>query len=501
MNALLSAALAGLALFGGAAHAAVPAEVSFSGRLSDPGSHNPVSGPTASLTFRLYDALTGGSLVWSEGPRSVAVDNGAFEARLGAVNPLTAADVSGPVWLEVEADGETLTPRHPLAASPYALRAGLADSLEPGSTNYVQNRTTLQAGAVVYAASGSVAGTLTVYGLVHAAGDLRVSGFLRPGPGAAAVTTAAGLWDAADFDPATLLPNASVDSASVTKRGPAVNAPGGLVRLNGSAFVPSPQLDPADVTQEGNAFNGASQLLQLDGAGLVPNARVDASSVVKRGVGGLLHDYLLDPASVTLQGNTFNAAGRPLLLDGAGLVANAQLDASSVVKRGAAGFLQNYQLDPASVTLRANTFNAANRLAKLDSGAGLAAPGTGNAVYAVVTSSSLNVTGTGAKIREQGVDLVPKGAVILWPNAACPAGWSEATEFRGYMPLGNCVGCTVGTTGGAAFTSDAQALQHDHNVGAADPDLAGYRPSGTLRTTSVTTTMPYLQLLFCRKDT
>lgn len=489
------------ALCAAGAGAAVPDTVNFSGRLSDPGTGNPVAGPTAALTFRLYDALSGGTLVWSEGPRSVAVDNGAFEARLGEVNPLSPSDVSGPRWLEVEADGETLTPRRPLAASAYALRAGLADSLEPGSTGYVQNRATLQSGAVVHAASGSVAGTLTVYGLVHAAGDLRVSGFLRPGPAAGAVTTAGGLWNAAALDPGTLLPNAAVDAASVTKRGAAVNAPGGLVRLNGSAFVPSPQLDPADVTQEGNTFNGASQLLQLDGAGLVPDDRLDASSVVKRGVGGLLHNYLLDPASVTLQGNSFNAANRLLLLDGAGLVANAQLDASSVVKRAASGFVHDYQLDLTSVTMRANTFNSANRLAKLDSGAGLAAPGTGAAVYSVVTSSSVNVAGSGAKIREQGVDLVPKGAVILWPDAACPAGWSEATEFRGYAPLGDCVGCTVGTTGGTAFTADAQAVQHDHNVGGADPDGVGYRSGSTLRTNSATTTMPYLQLLFCRKDT
>lgn len=482
--------------------AAVPAEFNFSGRLSDPGTRNPAAGPTASLTFRLYDALTGGTLVWSEGPRSVAVDNGAFEVRLGEVNPLSAAEVAAPRWLEVEADGETLTPRRPLAASAYALRAGLADSLEPGGTNYVQNRATLQAGAVVHAASGSVAGTLTVYGLVHAAGNLRVSGLLRPGPAAAAVTTGAGLWDAAALDPATLLPSASVDSASVTKRGPAVNTPGGLVRLDGSAYVPAALLDPADVTQEGNTFNGASQLLQLDGSALVPNDRVDASSIVKRGVGGLLHDYLLDSSSVTLQGNTFNAAGRLLRLGGTGLVDNAQLDASSVVKRAAGtGLVHDYQLDSASVTLQANTFNAANRLVKLDSAAGWAAPASGNAVYAVVTSSSLDATGTGAKVREQGEDLMPKGAVILWPNAACPSGWTEATEFRGFVPMGNCAGCTAGTTGGTAFTADGQLLQHDHNTGAADPDGVSYSAAGTYRTDTVATTMPYVQLLYCRKDT
>lgn len=495
-----SALLLALLAFPGPARAAVPAEVNFQGRISAPGTHNPTSGATASLTFRLYDASSGGTLVWSEGPRTLTVDNGAFEARLGEVTPLAAADFAEPRWLEVEADGETLSPRQPLSASPTALRAALADSLEPGSTSYVQNRDTLQAAAVVHAASGSLAGTLTVYGLLHGAGDVRVSGLLKAGPSAAAVTTAAGLWDAAALSAATLLPNAAVDAASVTKRGPAVNAPGGLLRLDGSAFVPAARLDPGDVTQHGNTFNGASQLLQLTAGALVPNDRLDASSVVKRGAGGLLPDYLLDPASVTLQGNSFNAAGKLLLLDAGGLVPNAQLDASSVVKRAASGFIQDYQLDATSVTLQANTFNAADRLAKLDSGAGLSAPGAGDSVYSVVTSSSLHVTGTGGKIREQGTDLMPKGAVVIWPLAACPAGWSEAAEFRGLVPMGNCLGCTVGTTGGTAFTVDAQALNHDHNVGAADPDLTGYRPNLTYRTTTVTTTMPYAQVLFCRKD-
>lgn len=483
------------------AAAAVPGEVNFQGRLSDPQTGNPVAGPTAAVVFRLYDAESGGNLVWSEGPRTLAVDNGGFEARLGEVSPLTAADFAGPRWLELTVDGEALSPRRLVAGAPTALRAALAESLEAGATNYIRNASLLQGGAVVHAASGSLAGTLTVYGDLRAAASLRVSGLLRAGPGATAVTTASGLWDAAALDPASLVPNAALDAASVTKRGNAVNAPGGLLRLDGSGFVPAAQFDPGDVTLAGNSFNGPSQLLRLDGAGLVPNALLDASSVVKRAASGLLHNYQFDSASVTLQGNSFNAAGRLLLLDGAGRVAHAQVDASSVVKRAATGLLHNYQLDATSVTLQANTFNAANRLARLDAGAGLAADASGAAVYSVTTSSSVHVTGDGAKVREAGQDLMPKGAVILWPYASCPPGWSEAAEFRGRVPMGNCSGCAVGTTGGTAFTADGENISHDHAAGAADPDGTSYRDGGTWRTDTVTTTMPYIQLLFCRKDT
>ncbi|MDE2292383.1 MAG: hypothetical protein KGL53_09895 [Elusimicrobia bacterium] len=495
---LLSVLLALLAAAWAApARAATPNAVNFQGRLADPRTGNPVAGPTAAVTFSVYDAASAGTLLWSE-DQTVNVDHGEFEARLGSVVPLSSAVFSAAGrWLEVTADGETLSPREPFASSPYALRAAVADSLEPGSTSYIQVRDTLQSGAVLYVSSFSVDGTLTVYGLLHSAGETLVGGTLRAGTGAAALTTAAGLLDASQLDPATTVPNLSLDASSVTKHGNAVDGPNGFVRLDAAGLVPAARLDSSLVTKQGNAFNAAGKLLQLDSSGLVPNALIDASSIVLRSPSGPVHDYLLDSSSITLQGNTFNGPSQLVKLSGAGLVPNALIDASSIVLRSPSGYLQNYQLDATSVTLQGNAFNAANELVRLDSNAAFTAPASGASVYSVTTSSSINVTGTGAKVRENGSDLMPMGAIIIWTGSACPTGWSEVTALQGRAPVGNCSGCTVGTTAGAAFTVNSQTITHDHNTGATG---GVFRSGGTSRTSVVDVTTPYMQVLFCSKN-
>ncbi|MBI5594492.1 MAG: hypothetical protein HY928_00230 [Elusimicrobia bacterium] len=492
--ALLRLTLAAAAMAG-------PSAVNWQGRLSDPATGNPVTAPTAQVTFRIYDASSGGSLLWSEGPRTLTVDNGQVDARMGEVTALSSAVFAGSGrWLEVEVNGSVLSPREAFASAPWSLRAQTADFLASGTTNYIQNRDTLQTGASAFPSSGSVNGTLTVYGLVHLAGDLRVRGSLRAGTANHTLTTGSGLWDAAKFDPATTVPNEALDDSSVTKLGNAFNGPDGLVVLDGSGYVPASLLDPAVVTQQGNTFNAASKLLKLDAGALVPNALVDASSVVKVSPSGLIHNYLIDATSITLQGNSFNAANKLLRADSGGLVDELYLDASSVSKRSSTGLVHNYQLDSASITLQGNTFNAAGKLVKLDANAVLNAPASGNAVYGVVTSSSINVGGSGGRVHEAGFVLVPKEAIVIWAGAVCPPGWSEAAEFQGRVPIGVCSGCLVGLTAGTAFTTNSQAQTHDHSMGSADPAGTAWRDTGTRRTDTKTTTMPYRQMLYCRKD-
>ncbi|MBK7472369.1 MAG: hypothetical protein IPI73_18885 [Betaproteobacteria bacterium] len=81
------------------------------------------------MTFRLYDAESGGAPIWTETQPSVNVENGVFSAILGAVTPLTLPfDI--PYWLTVaiNADGE-MSPRRMVNSSPYALRSANADTL------------------------------------------------------------------------------------------------------------------------------------------------------------------------------------------------------------------------------------------------------------------------------------------------------------------------------------------------------------------------------------
>jgi hypothetical protein len=118
--ALLCAALA-LAI---PARAGVPRTISYQGYLTDDAGQ-PLTGPVA-VTFRLFAQLADGTEAWSESHPTVNLDEGHFAVALGSITALPA-DFSQPLFLEIEVAGETLSPRLPLRAVPYALQAANVD--------------------------------------------------------------------------------------------------------------------------------------------------------------------------------------------------------------------------------------------------------------------------------------------------------------------------------------------------------------------------------------
>jgi len=104
------------------AAAQVPQKLNYQGFLTNSTSQ-PLDVPAGvPMTFALFDVLTSGAALYSES-QSVAVNKGVFNVVIGSVTPLTLSfDV--PYFLEVTVNGETLTPRQPLASSAYALRSG-----------------------------------------------------------------------------------------------------------------------------------------------------------------------------------------------------------------------------------------------------------------------------------------------------------------------------------------------------------------------------------------
>lgn len=144
--------------------ASSPQKIQFQGKLLDT-ANNPRNG-SFELTFRLFNVPTGGAALWSETQTGVAVNNGVFEASLGAVTGLTPALFGGAShYLEVEVSPDpAMTPRLPLLMAPSAFRALLADDLAPGNTSYVQVRQSVQAGAVLHVASATVAGPFKATG-------------------------------------------------------------------------------------------------------------------------------------------------------------------------------------------------------------------------------------------------------------------------------------------------------------------------------------------------
>ncbi len=111
-------------------YAQVPQLMNYQGYLTD-GGGSPVNG-TRSIDFRIYDASTGGTLLWSE-THSVTVVEGVFNVLLGSVTdpiPYTLfEDGERYFTLQVGSDAE-MTPRKQLVSVGYAFRANAADSLE-----------------------------------------------------------------------------------------------------------------------------------------------------------------------------------------------------------------------------------------------------------------------------------------------------------------------------------------------------------------------------------
>lgn len=103
--------------------------LNYQGRLVDPTTDNPRNG-TFLMTFRLYDAATGGSILWTEA-RNVLVTNGLFNTLLGDITTLNLAIFDGrDLWLGVQAGADLeATPRMPVAYVPYAIYATDAGKL------------------------------------------------------------------------------------------------------------------------------------------------------------------------------------------------------------------------------------------------------------------------------------------------------------------------------------------------------------------------------------
>ena len=118
------------------ASAGVPLSFQHQGRLFD-SAGTALDGPT-DLTFRLYDAPSGGTEVWSETQTAVQVSEGWFGVVLGAETAINSGDFEegAELFLAMSIDGGAELPtRFPLNSVPYAITAqnltgGVVDASE-----------------------------------------------------------------------------------------------------------------------------------------------------------------------------------------------------------------------------------------------------------------------------------------------------------------------------------------------------------------------------------
>lgn len=128
--ALVAAAGLGIILMTGHALADVPGMINYQGLIVDKATNDPLPGEHT-MRFRIYDAASGGALLWSEEQQVTADTMGVVSVMLGSES---AIDISFDTdyWLQVEVDGEILLPRRRMVSVPYAfrsMRAYDADSL------------------------------------------------------------------------------------------------------------------------------------------------------------------------------------------------------------------------------------------------------------------------------------------------------------------------------------------------------------------------------------
>ena len=113
-------------IFATFAFAQAPQTLTYQGKLTD-ASGNAIEGSVA-LKFKLYDASSGGNLLWEESQQVEAID-GLVNVILGSVTPL-ALSFGQPLWLSISVDaGSELEPRTELTSAVSSFYAStIADS-------------------------------------------------------------------------------------------------------------------------------------------------------------------------------------------------------------------------------------------------------------------------------------------------------------------------------------------------------------------------------------
>lgn len=100
---------------------------------------------TYSLKFKLFDAPTGGAVVWEE-VADVEITGGLYSYLLGSVNPLIPSIFAQTLYVGVEAEGYDFLPRTELTYSPSAMYVHLAGNGFPAGAVIPYPSATLPSG-------------------------------------------------------------------------------------------------------------------------------------------------------------------------------------------------------------------------------------------------------------------------------------------------------------------------------------------------------------------
>ena len=134
-SAVLVLTVAALMLTAVATSGQIPGKMNYQVMLTND-SDEPLADQAVSLVFRIYNADVGGLMHWNETHNTSTNSIGVVSVTLGETAPLPSLVFNEPLWLEIQVDGEILTPRRELVAAPYALHASDSDELGGSPASY-----------------------------------------------------------------------------------------------------------------------------------------------------------------------------------------------------------------------------------------------------------------------------------------------------------------------------------------------------------------------------
>ncbi len=243
---------------------------------------------THDIIFRIYTVPTGGAPIWTEphtGADAITVTNGLFDVQLGTITPLTIA-FDDTYWIELEVDGEVLSPRERLVAVPYAFRAVTADTAFVLGAGAVQTNSPLTGDGTSTNPLGLSYGSgLTLSGsalVVNAGSGLGFSGSQLVNTGVTSITAGAGISVSAGTGDVTITntgdTDASDDLTTSTSFSGDVSGPYDNLQL-GTGVVGNAEISNSAVFVDVQDGSGTSQFTVTDGDRALQFAGTGGASV------------------------------------------------------------------------------------------------------------------------------------------------------------------------------------------------------------------------------
>lgn len=157
-----SALLLFVCLMAATAHATFPRLMNYQGRIDD-ANGDPVADANYNVTFRLFNASSSGSALWTETQQVTTID-GVFSVLLGSVDTIPEFIwYQDSAFLEVQPQGsDPVLPRSLIAVVPYAWRARNSDLIGGQSALDLEESTEIQSAIAAHTANASAHHTKTI---------------------------------------------------------------------------------------------------------------------------------------------------------------------------------------------------------------------------------------------------------------------------------------------------------------------------------------------------